>query len=306
MHHHKNTLFILLGPTGVGKTELSLSLAEHLHSPILSCDSRQLYKQLKIGTAAPTSEQLKRVRHFFVGSLDLDEYYNAARFETEVIELLENLFQETSCVLMTGGSMLYIDAVCKGIDDLPTVDPALRQELIDTFEKEGLEPLRAQLKIVDPVYYDTVDLKNPKRVLHALEICMMTGKPYSSLRTSQVKQRPFNIIKIGLTRDREELYDRINLRVDQMMADGLLDEVKGLYPYRNNNSLNTVGYKELFMYLDGKYTLQEAIDKIKQNTRIYSRKQTTWFKRDSSISWFHPDEGEKIKLFIEDKLKQLS
>ncbi|MCD7971713.1 MAG: tRNA (adenosine(37)-N6)-dimethylallyltransferase MiaA [Candidatus Azobacteroides sp.] len=298
----KKNLIILLGPTGTGKTALSLELAEELNSPIISCDSRQLYRQLKIGTAAPTEEELKRVTHYFIGTLDLHDYYNAARFEEEVIALLEKLYTDTDNILMTGGSMMYIDAVCKGIDDLPTVDPTLRQELLDTFEKEGLEPLRARLKMLDPKHYDRIDLKNPKRVLHALEICIMTGKPYSSLRTNPNKKRSFNIIKIGLKREREELYQRINTRVDDMMENGLSEEAKRVYEYRHLNSLNTVGYKELFMHFDGKYTLEEAVEKIKQNTRIYSRKQMTWFKRDPDIQWFYPDQKEEIKTFIRENI----
>ena len=295
-------LIVLLGPTGIGKTELSLSLAAYLNTSIISCDSRQFYKNLKIGTASPTPEQQRKIPHHFVGTLELDEYYNAAKFETDVMSLLSELFQKNDFALMTGGSMMYIDAVCKGIDDLPTVDPELRNELLSIFENEGLDPLRTQLKILDPIHYASVDLKNPKRVLHALEICLMTGKPYSSLRKNEAKDRPFNIIKIGLKRDREELYARINKRVDEMMQAGLLEEVKGLYAYKSQNSLNTVGYKELFLHLEGKLSLQEAVDKIKQNTRIYSRKQMTWFKRDESIHWFHPDEEEKIYCFLNEKL----
>lgn len=295
-------LIVLLGPTGVGKTELSLSLAGQLNTSIISCDSRQFYKDLKIGTAAPSAEQLERIPHHFIGMLELNEYYNAAKFETDVIELLAELFVENDVALMTGGSMMYIDAVCKGIDDLPTVDAELRNELLQIYEREGLEPLRAQLKMLDPVHYAVIDLKNPKRVLHALEICLMTGKPYSSLRKNKAKERPFNHIKIGLKREREELYERINKRVDEMMQAGLLEEVKSLYAHKSLNSLNTVGYKELFSHLDGNLSLEEAIEKIKQNTRIYSRKQMTWFRRDENIRWFHPDEQEEILRFLNSEL----
>ncbi|MCL1942494.1 MAG: tRNA (adenosine(37)-N6)-dimethylallyltransferase MiaA [Candidatus Azobacteroides sp.] len=300
------TLIVLLGPTGVGKTGLSLTLAEYLSSPVISCDSRQLYSRLKIGTAAPTPDQLTRVPHYFVGILNLDEYYSAARFESEVLEVSEKLFEQTDHILMTGGSMMYIDAVCKGIDDLPTVDAGLRAGLLQTLEQEGLEPLRNQLKILDPEFYRRVDLKNSKRVLHALEICLMTGKSYTSLRTNTRKQRPFNIVKIGLMRDREDLYGRINARVDEMIAQGLVDEAKELYPYKDLNSLNTVGYKELFRYFEGGWTLEEAVDKIKQNTRIYSRKQMTWFKRDETVKWFHPDEKEQILTYLKEKLLTLN
>ena len=256
-----HTLIILLGPTGVGKTELSLRIAAHFHTFILSADSRQLYQELPIGTAAPTPEQLARVRHYFVGTLSLADYYSASRFEEETLALLDELFRSHPVAVMTGGSMMYIDAVTKGIDDIP---------------------------------YAEVDRQNYKRVIHAVEICRLTGRPYSSFRTHTRKPRPFRIIQIGLRRDREELYDRINRRVDQMMADGLLDEARRVYPMRHLNALNTVGYKELFRYFDGEWTLDEAVEKIKRNSRVYARKQMTWFKRDPEIHWFHPSEEAAI------------
>lgn len=297
-------LIVLIGPTGVGKTELSLNLAERLNTSIVSADSRQLYADLKIGTASPTPNQLKRVPHHFVGILKLTDYYSAARYESEVLTLLDDLFKEKDNVILTGGSMLYIDAVCKGIDDIPTVDPETREILLERYNKEGLEQLCSELKLLDPEYYGIVDLKNPKRIIHALEICYMTGKTYTSFRTSQNKKRPFNIIKIGLKREREELYQRINQRVDVMMEEGLLDEVKTVYPYLHLNSLNTVGYKELFNYLDGEWELPFAIEKIKQNSRIYSRKQMTWFKRDQDIKWFHPEEEDAIYSYIKNRNKK--
>ena len=295
----KKTLIVLIGPTGVGKTDLSIKIAGKYNSPIISADSRQLYSELKIGTAAPAEEYLKRVKHYFVGTLKLTDYYSAAQYESDVISLLEELFKENDTILLTGGSMMYIDAICKGIDDIPTVDNDTRRMMMEKYEKEGLERLCAELKLLDPEYYSIVDLKNPKRVIHALEICYMTGKTYTSFRTGNKKQRPFNIIKIGLCREREELYERINRRVDMMINDGLVDEVKSVYQYRNLNSLNTVGYKEIIQYLDGNCTLDFAIEKIKQNSRIYSRKQMTWFKRDNEITWFHPDNEEEIMNFIE-------
>ncbi|KAA6302036.1 MAG: tRNA dimethylallyltransferase [Candidatus Ordinivivax streblomastigis] len=295
------TLVVLLGPTGVGKTELSLRLAEHFNSPVLSADSRQLYKGLSIGTAAPTAADLQRVKHYFVGRLELTDYYSASQFEDEAIQLLSELHRKQDVVLMSGGSMMYIDAVCHGIDDMPTIDSTLRMELLDIFDKEGLESLRLQLKILDPVFYNQVDLKNHKRVLHALEICLMTGKPYSELRMNTVKNRPFQIIKIGLIRNREELYDRINRRVDQMMSDGLLEEAQSVYPLQHLNSLNTVGYKELFQYFAGNWSLDFAIEKIKQNSRIYSRKQMTWLKKDKEITWFHPEDEAGILEYITTK-----
>lgn len=299
-----NTLIVLLGPTGVGKTELSLRVASHVGSPIISADSRQLYKELVIGTAAPTAEQLARVKHYFVGTLSLTDYYNASQFEEEVLLCLENLFQSTSNVVMTGGSMMYIDAVCNGIDELPTVSQEIRTNLMKRFEVEGLDPIREDLKRLDPQHYNEVDLNNYKRVIHALEICLMTGRPYSELRTNTKKTRPFRIIKIGLTRNREELCDRINARVDQMMRDGLLEEARHVYPYKHLNSLNTVGYKEMFNYLDGEWPLDFAIEKIKRNSRVYARKQMTWFKRDKEINWFHPDNIEGILTFLDEQLKR--
>ena len=291
-------LIVLIGPTGVGKTELSLRLAEHFHTCIVSADSRQLYADLKIGTAAPTSEQLNRVPHYLVGTLKLTDYYSAARYEEEALATLDNLFLQHDTVILTGGSMMYIDAICKGIDDIPTVDTETRELMLQRYETEGLEKLCAELKLLDPEYYRIVDLKNPKRVIHALEICYMTGKTYTSFRTQQKKQRPFRIIKVGLTRDRAELYDRINRRVDIMIEEGLLEEARSVYPYRTLNSLNTVGYKEMFNYLDGTWELPFAIEKIKQNSRIYSRKQMTWFKRDEEIQWFHPEQETEILDYI--------
>jgi tRNA dimethylallyltransferase len=278
----------------VGKTELCLKMAEYLHSPVISADSRQLYQDLPVGTAAPTLAEQQRVHHYFVGNLQLTDYYSASQFEEDVVRLLAELHQTHETVLMCGGSMMYIDAVCKGIDDIPTIDGKLRDDLKELYDKEGLDPIRQQLKMLDPVFYHQVDLKNHKRVIHALEICLMTGKPYSSLRTNESKPRPFRIIKIGLKREREELYARINRRVDVMMEQGLLEEARAVYPLRHLNSLNTVGYKELFNYFSGEWTLDFAVEKIKQNTRIYSRKQMTWFKRDKEIRWFHPGEETEI------------
>lgn len=289
-----NSLIILLGPTGVGKTELSLRIAEHFGSPVISSDSRQLYKDLPIGTAAPTAEQMARVPHYMVGTLSLTDYYSASNFEEDVLGLLDKLHQTIPTVIMTGGSMMYIDAVSKGIDDIPTITPEIRTAIYAQFEQEGLAPILAELKEADPIHYEEVDRMNYKRVIHAVEICRMTGKPYSSFRTNVHKERPFRIIKIGLTREREELCNRINQRVEQMMADGFLEEARRVYPYKHLNSLNTVGYKELFKYLDGEWTLDFAIEKIKRNTRVYARKQMTWFKRDNNITWFHPDEEAAI------------
>lgn len=278
-------LIVLVGPTGVGKTNLSLNLANKYNCSILSADSRQFYRGLEIGTAAPSKSQLAQVKHYFVGMLDTKEYYSVSKFEEDALNVIADEHKRNDIVIATGGSMLYVDALCNGIDQLPTIDETLRKELYEQYQSTGIEPIRAQLKLLDPVFYDQVDLKNHKRVIHALEICLMAGKPYSSLRTNKRKTRPFNIIKIGLMRERSELYERINNRVDIMMSEGLLNEARLQYPQRHLNSLNTVGYKELFNYFDGAWTLDFAIEKIKQNTRIYSRKQMTWFKRDNEINW---------------------
>ena len=300
----KKKLIVLIGPTGVGKTELSLSLAEKYNTCIISADSRQLYKDLVIGTASPTTEQLQRVKHYLVGTLQLTDYYSAARYEEEVITLLNTLYLTHDVVVLTGGSMMYVDAVCKGIDDIPTIDDETRHLMLHRYETEGLDTLCAELKLLDPEYYKVVDLKNPKRVVHALEICYMTGRTYTSFRTQQAKERPFEIIKIGLSRPREELYERINHRVDMMVEDGLVEEVQKVYPHRALNSLNTVGYKEIFNYLNGEWTLTFALDKIKQNSRIYSRKQMTWFKRDKDIRWFHPDDVAEINSYLDTLIKR--
>ena len=297
-----NTLVVLIGPTAVGKTDTSLAIADYFSCPIISSDSRQMYQGMEIGTAMPTKEERERCKHYFVGQLKPGDYYSAAKYEEDVIKLLEKEFVNNKVMLMSGGSMMYIDAVCKGIDDIPTVDKETRELMMQRYEEEGLEKLCAELKLLDPEYYQQVDLKNPKRVIHALEICYMTGKTYTSFRTQSVKERPFRIIKIGLTRNREELYERINRRVDEMMEEGLLEEAKSVYPYKHLNSLNTVGYKEMFQYLDGEWTLDFAIEKIKQNSRIYSRKQMTWFKRDTDITWFHPDQKEEIMNHINNLL----
>lgn len=292
------TLVVLTGPTGVGKTELSLRLAEALGSPVLSCDSRQIFREMSIGTAAPTAEQLARVPHYFIATKSIHEPYSAAKFETEVLALLETLFEDHDAVLMTGGSMMYIDAVCKGIDDMPDVDPAIRAELADRYRTEGLEPLLEELRQLDPLYYEQVDRQNHKRVLHGLEICRMTGLPFSSFRRDKAKERTFRILKICLNRDRQELYDRIDRRVDDMMQQGLENEARGLYPFRHLNALNTVGYKEMFDYFEGKTSLDQAITALKYNTHKYVRKQLTWFRRDPDYHWFHPDETDKIEKIV--------
>ena len=294
----EKTLIVITGPTAVGKTALCLDVAKHFHIPIINADSRQIFRELKIGTAPPTEAQMQQVHHDFVGILGLDDYYSASLFEQQVLELLGRQFLSSDYALMAGGSMMYIDAVCDGIDDIPTIDDQTRTTMKQRLADEGLEALCEELRQRDPEYYEIVDRQNPRRVVHALEICLMTGKTYTSFRKREKRQRPFNIIKIGLNRPREELYERINRRVDQMMADGLLEEAKALYPKRHLNALNTVGYKELFDYIDGRWPLEEAVERIKGNTRRYARKQLTWFKKDESIRWFHPDETETIIKYI--------
>ena len=293
------TLVVLLGPTGVGKTALSLRLAERLHSPVVSADSRQIYHGMPIGTAAPTADERARVTHYFVDILPLTEAYSAARYETDALALLETLFPAHPAVLVTGGSMMYIDALCQGIDDIPTVPTDIRAAVVADYERLGLDALLDELRRLDPVHFAEVDRRNPRRVIHAVEICRTAGRPYSDFRTRTVKERPFRILKIGLVRPREELFRRINLRVDQMLADGLLAEARALYPLRHLNALNTVGYKELFQHFDGTLSLDEAVARIKRNTRVYARKQQTWFRRDASITWFHPDDVAAILRFLE-------
>lgn len=294
----KPLLVVLLGPTGVGKTDLCIRLADTFHVPIINSDSRQIFAEIPIGTAAPTKEQLARVKHYFVGTHHLQDYYSASMFEQDALNIIQNEFLSHPCALMSGGSMMYIDAVCNGIDDIPTVDDKTRTWMKRRLAEEGLPALVQELKELDPDHYAVVDKQNPRRVVHALEICHMTGKTYTSFRTNSKKERPFRILKIGLNRPREELYDRINRRVDQMMADGWLDEARSVYPLRHLNALNTVGYKELFLYFDGTWPLEEAVERIKGNTRRYMRKQLTWFKRDPEIHWFTPDETDEIVALV--------
>ena len=288
------TLIVITGPTAVGKTELCLDIAKELGIPIINADSRQIYRELKIGTAAPTEAQLRQVRHYFVGTLSLSDYYSASMYEEQVMQLLPQLFQTSDYALITGGSMMYIDAVCNGIDDIPTVDDDTRNTLKQRLASEGLEALCEELHRLDPEHWEIVDRKNPRRVVHALEICLMTGRTYTSYRTNARKERPFRIIKIGLNRDRDIIYQRINQRVDGMMQAGLLNEARSLYPLRHLNALNTVGYKEMFTHLDGTWTLDEAVERLKGNTRRYARKQLTWFKRDPQMLWFSPDDKQSI------------
>ncbi|MGC9375245.1 MAG: tRNA (adenosine(37)-N6)-dimethylallyltransferase MiaA [Bacteroidales bacterium] len=298
----QKTLIVILGPTGIGKTDLSIDIARELGTEIISSDSRQIYKELKIGTAVPSDAQLMKVKHHFIGNKSIYDYYNASMFEFEVLELLNELYKTYNQVVMTGGSGMYIQAVCDGIDELPAIDTQLRNDLIQKYHEEGIESLRIQLKMLDPESYQKMDLKNPKRILKALEVSIQTGKPYSSFLTRPKKQRPFHILKIGLQRDREELYERINKRVDEMVKEGLIEEARRFFKDRHLNALNTVGYKELFEHFEGKISLTKAIELIKRNSRHYAKRQMSWFSRDKEIFWFHPENKPKIINFIQNNI----
>lgn len=289
-----NTLVVITGPTGVGKSDTAVWLARELNAEIISADSRQLYRDIPIGTAAPTAEQMAEVKHHFVDTLSLEEYYSAAQFEDDVMQLLPQLFTRSPYVVMCGGSMMYVDAVCKGIDNIPTISDEIRHEVVERFERDGAEAMREELRRLDPVYYNQVDLKNHKRVIHAVEICLQAGRPYSELRTNSVKQRPFRIVKIGLNLPREQLFDRINRRVEKMIEAGLVDEARRFYPQRHLNSLNTVGYKELFAWMDGTMDYDTAVARIQKNTRVYAKKQLTWYAKDTDMHWFSPSDHQEI------------
>ena len=308
---HK-TLVLILGPTGVGKTELSLRVAEHFGSPILSCDSRQRSRAIPIGTAAPTAEEQARVKHYFIATHELNEDYNAGQYERDAIALMEELFRAHDILVMTGGSMLYADAVCNGLDDLPAVPDEIRKEVTRLYQEKGLVWLQSEVQRLDPAYWNEVDRQNPARLIHCVELCLTTGKPYSSLLSKKptsnnrqpITNRPFRILKIGLERPREELYDRINRRVEQMIADGLVEEAKAVWPMRHLNSLQTVGYRELFAHFDGEYDLARAIELIQQNSRHYAKRQMTWFRRDNTIHWLNAnDTYEKNIHLIDDLLR---
>lgn len=290
----EKTLVVVTGPTGVGKTAVAIRLARDLGTEIVSADSRQIFRDIPIGTAAPTAEEQAEVKHHFVGILGLEDYYSAAQFEADVLALLPALFEKSDYVVMCGGSMMYVDAVCKGIDELPTISDAVRRDVAERLERDGADAMREELRRLDPVYYNQVDLNNMKRVAHAVEICLEAGRPYSELRTNSVKERPFRIVKIGLNLPREQLFDRINRRVLKMVDEGLVDEVRRVYPLRRLNSLNTVGYKELFAWLDGTMDYDTAVARIQKNTRVYAKKQLTWYAKDPDIRWMEPTEYEAI------------
>ena len=290
MSKYHPKLIVITGPTAVGKTGVAIEVAKRLNTEIISCDSRQMYREMRIGTAVPTAEELSAVSHHLIGNLSIHDYYNVSMFEQECLQLLDKLFMKHQTVVMTGGSGLYIDALCRGIDDFPTVDAEIRQTVTGWFEAEGIEYLRRQLKILDPEHYAKVDLRNHKRIMKAIEVSLQTGNPYSSFLTAQERKRPFVIEKIVLNRPREELFERINFRTTQMMNEGLPEEAEALYPCRHLNALNTVGYKELFAYMDGQYDLETAVELIRRNTRRYAKRQLTWFARDNDMIWMHPKE----------------
>lgn len=297
-------LVVITGPTGIGKTSAGIKIAEHLNTEIVSSDSRQIFKELNIGTAVPSKEELLAIPHHFIHSHSIYDNYNASRYEQEALSLLEKLFEKHQVVLMVGGSMLYIDAICKGIDQMPDADPELRENLKTQLKTEGLESLRRQLQKLDPAYYRKVDLKNPARIIHALEISLMTGKPYSSFRSNPQKKRPFSIIKIALDCNRQELHNSINKRVDKMVEAGLEKEARSFYSQKHLNSLNTVGYREFFAYFDGEISKEKAIELIKRNSRRYARKQLTWFRKDQEMNWFDPNQVDEIIAFIENKISE--
>ena len=297
-------LFVILGPTGVGKTDISIDLATTLLCSIVSSDSRQIYKEISIGTAKPSEEELNKVKHYFISTQSITDHYSSGQYELDAIPIIESEIKKNGNALLVGGSMLYISAICNGIDDIPNIDPEVREEVTTLYNKVGLDGIRNQLKLLDPIHYKEVDPMNAKRIKHALEVCLQTGRPFSELRTGIAKKRNFNIIKIGLKRDREELYNNINNRVLKMMETGLLEEARNVYTYKEYNSLNTVGYKELFKYFEKEWTLDYAISMIQQNTRRYAKKQMSWFNKDKDIQWFHPEEKTSILQFVKEHISQ--
>jgi tRNA dimethylallyltransferase len=300
---NKKHLIVIAGPTAIGKTALGIQLAKQFHTDIISADSRQFFKEMSIGTAKPSAAEMQDIKHHFIDSHSITETYNVGKYETEAIALLDQLFQTKDIVIMVGGSGLYIDAVCKGFDELPEADEAIRMKINTMLQNEGIESLQNLLKELDPVYYSQVDLNNPQRLCRALEVCLTSGKPYSTLREGKTRKRNFEIIKIGLNTSRDVLYSRINQRVDEMMAHGLLDEVKKLLPFKDSNALQTVGYKEIFDHLENNTDLKTAIELIKQNTRKFAKRQLTWFKRDTEMKWFEPDQAKEIIDYIDSKLE---
>lgn len=299
----KKFLIVILGPTGVGKTEISIEIATHFNAEIISADSRQFYIEMKTGTAVPSDIQLNKVKHHFIRFISVREYYSSSLFERDVLKLLYTLYENNQIVIMTGGSGMYLDAVCNGIDDIPDIDPAVREKYTNKFRDEGIEGLRVALKLLDPEHYRKVDLKNPKRIIRALEICESTGRPYSAFMTKRKVERDFIIIKIGLERERKELYEKINSRVDSMLEEGLEEEVRQLFELKDLNALKSVGYSEFFDFFEGKTSRAKAIELIKRNSRRYAKRQITWWSRDKDVKWFSPDQVQDIKMYIEDRIR---
>ncbi len=302
MDNQNKHLIVIAGPTAVGKTALAIKLALHFKTEIISADSRQIYKELNIGVAAPTDNELRTVKHHFIKSISVLDYYNAGMFESDVLERLSELFGIYDTVIMAGGSTLYIEAVCHGMDDLPPVNMSLREKINEDYKQYGIEYLQNQLLQLDPLHYQKTDLKNPLRMIKAIEVSVMTGKPYSSLLTYKKKERGFNFIRIGVNMERQQLYNKIDSRVDNMIAEGLVDEVRGLEYARDTNALRTVGYREIFDHLDGHMSLDEAIRKVKINTRHYAKRQITWFSRYKDFQWFNPEEYNLMVDYILSKI----
>jgi len=295
-------LITVVGPTAVGKTSLCLKIAKKFDTEIISADSRQFYRETNLGTAKPSIQELEEVKHHYIGHKSVFDTYDVKAFERDTLALLEGFYKEKDLAILTGGSGLFIDAICNGMDEIPDVDPELRQKLIGSYQENGIVFLQKELQLYDPVYFSEVDLNNPQRLMRALEVCMGTGKPYSSFRKKSKIQRPFQVIKIGLKREREELYGRIEQRMDAMIAQGLFEEAASLFEYRHLNALHTVGYTEIFGYLEGKYDKDEAIRLLKRNSRRYAKRQMTWFKRDADMTWFHPEQDSEIITFISKKI----
>lgn len=295
----KKNLIVIAGPTAVGKTALSIELAKFYNCPIVSADSRQFYKEMSIGTAKPTKEEMQDVPHYFIDNISIHDTYNVGQFERDAIECIETLFKDHEQLILVGGSGLYINAILNGVDEFEEIPSHIREQLIKDYEEKGLTYLQEQLKQLDEVYYNQVDLNNPQRIMRALEVCIHTQKPYSSFRTKEKKQRSFDAINILINTDREALYTRINKRVDVMMQNGLLEEVQALYPHKHLNALNTVGYKEIFDFIDNKYTLEEAVNLIKQNSRRYAKRQLTWFNHQGDFETFAPTDLEKLKAYLD-------
>jgi tRNA dimethylallyltransferase len=296
---------MVVGPTAVGKTSLCIKLAKNFQTEIISSDSRQFYRETQIGTAKPSPEELAEVRHHLIDHKSIFDVYDVKDFEKDALKVIEEIFQTRDVAIMTGGSGLFVNIIAHGMDEIPDIDPQIRTDLIKSYQEFGLEYLQKKLKETDPEYYEEVDLMNPQRLMRAIEVCLGTGKPYSTFRQKKKIERPFHIIKVGLNRDREELYQRIDQRMEEMIAQGLFEEAERLFPYRHLNALQTVGYSEVFGYLEGNYDKEEAIRLLKRNSRRYAKRQLTWFRKDPEITWFHPDQVKEIMVFVQEQIRFL-